>query len=289
MILDIRNVVRHFGSTLALDGVDLVIERPQIVGLIGRNGAGKTTLLKLIPCLLRCESGSLQVFGQDPWRNQEQVLARMGYLGQDDLPPGTLKAQDLLDCAAGVYPGWDAAMAHRLLERFAIDPRRRLATLSGGQRRAVFLILAVAHRPELLVLDEPAAGLDPVARRELLEAVVDLLAEAGSTVILSSHQFHDIERLAERVVLLHQGRVLADTSLEELRSACRVEVSAQLPNAVLPAQSMVASRQVDGRHRLTVRLPAEEVRQRLQGAGVSANVASITLEDLFIDWTGGAQ
>ena len=287
-VLELRGIHRGFGKVQALRGADLVIDRPQVVGLIGRNGAGKSTLLKMIPCLLRAGSGTVRVFGEDPWLDQERILDRIGWLGQDDFTYGAMQGRDLLEAAAAIHRTWDAALVERLLRRFDLDPRRRLSTLSGGQRRAVALILAIGHRPELLVLDEPAAGLDPVVRRELLEAVVELLAEVGSTVILSSHQFADLERLAERVVILHQGRTLHDSSLEALRQASRVETEQPLPAGVLPNELIVASTVVGGRPRCTVRLDADAVRQRLAAAAITAQVVALPLEELFIAWTGGA-
>jgi len=138
------------------------------------------------------------------------VKKDIGYLSENETLPATVRVKDMTDLCASIYPTWDASMATDLMGRFALEPRRRLGALSKGQKRQVGLLCAVCHKPKLLVLDEPAGGLDSVARREFLEVVISLLADAGSTVIFSSHILSDLDRVAQRLVVLHQGLILLE-------------------------------------------------------------------------------
>jgi ABC-type multidrug transport system ATPase subunit len=299
-IVSFRGVSRAFGKSWALRGVDLEIEEGTAFGLVGRNGAGKTTLLRMIPALLHATEGEVRVFGMDPWDHQDEVKAQIGYLSESDDYPPRVKARDLLDLCADIYPRWDAAMAARLLEAFELDPGERMGALSTGQQRQVGLICALCHRPRLLVLDEPGGSLDPVVRREFLEMVVDLLLKAGSTVIFSSHQFADLERIASRVAILHRGEIIADRALDAYRrDCCRILVcgpaSETMTNEVkderlpsLPGCVRVR-RRADG-IALTFIVNEAAARERLVarfGPGIEMEARAIGLEELFIDWTRG--
>ncbi len=295
-ILEFHNVYRNYGSTEALRGVNLTIDAPGVYALIGRNGAGKSTLLRMIPCLLHPDRGSVRVFGVDPWLHQEEVKGRMGYLSENDAYPSHLKVRDLLDVNAECRPTWDGAMARTLLARFEIDTGRRLSALSKGQLRLVGLLCAVCHRPELLVMDEPASGLDAVVHREFLQVVIELLASAGGTVLLSTHFFADVERLAEHVIILHKGQVLARDSVENFKAhtsriACRAEGAeavAATCNALAALPECVRAAHADGGVTATLRLAPEEARERTRQLGLAVEQAvPVTLEDLFVEWTGG--
>ena len=172
-IVEFENVTRVYPKgVVALDGVTLTIPEGSIYGLIGRNGAGKTTLLRMIPALLHATEGVVRVFGKDPWEEQDEVKRDLGYLSEDDVLPGLGRIGDIIDLCAGLYPNWDGGMADNFLAHFALTRNTRIRTLSKGQKRQVGLICAVSHRPKLLVLDEPAGGLDPAARCEFLEVVI---------------------------------------------------------------------------------------------------------------------
>jgi ABC-2 type transport system ATP-binding protein len=293
-IISFREVKRTFGRIEALRGVTLEVPAGCVYGLVGRNGAGKSTLLRMVPALLHPTAGEVRVFGRDPWQD-EGVRRDLGYLSDSDEHPPLLRVRDLLELFAGLYDRWDDALVRRLLERFAIDPGRRLAALSKGQRRQVGLLCAVGHHPRLLVLDEPAGGLDPVARRGLLEVVLDVLASEGATVLFSSHPLSDVERIATRVGILHRGRLIADQPLDELKAGtCRVELSAEgIDRAGLAARLpaiRVASE--DGRHRLTLLCGPQRVEEVI-AAGLGAgtpfevlDVQPVNLEEVFLDWTG---
>lgn len=287
-IVTLQGVERRFGRTRALDGVDLLIDTPQVVGLVGRNGAGKSTLLRLLPPLLPASAGQVRVFDRDPWTDEEAIRTRLGYVSDQDRFPPYLRADDIFDLCQDCYPSWDPALVERFTSRFALDRRRRLSQLSKGQQRQIALLAGIGHRPELLILDEPAGGLDPVARRELLQVLVELLAEAGSTVLFASHQFGDVNRLAERLVIVHQGRILRDGDLHGLLGGyCRALVPTTSRPPAVP-WCLGDNRRIDGLE-LLLECPMSEAVERLQGVDAAIEVLTIEpigLEDLFIALTG---
>ncbi|MBA3707948.1 MAG: ABC transporter ATP-binding protein [Planctomycetes bacterium] len=289
-ILELDRVTRRYRRTEALNQVSLRIDQPQVVGLLGRNGAGKSTLLRLIPPLIGADSGTVRVFGNDPWSHQEANKLRLGYLADTDIHPPGLRAQDLFDLCASVYPTWDPALVDRFADRFEVQRRKPLGQLSKGQQRQVGLLCAVGHRPELLVLDEPAGGLDPVARRDFLSVVIEVLADSGGTVLFASHLFADIERLAERIVILDRGRVILDDPLDAVRSqSCRVEVSGD--DALLARlrawTPCVHAASASGRITASLRLAPDDARTRLASElGATVDEAqAVGLEDFFIALT----
>jgi ABC-2 type transport system ATP-binding protein len=186
---------------------------------VGSNGAGKTTLLKHLLGLLRATSGTVRVFGLDPVRDPVGVLRRVGYLSEERDLPDWMRIDELLRYTQAYHPTWDAAYARELLETFALDPAKKIKDLSKGMRAQAGLIAAVAHRPELLILDEPSSGLDVVVRRDILDAIVRTVADDGRTVIFSSHLLDEVERMSDHVTLMNQGRVALSGVLDDVRGA----------------------------------------------------------------------
>src|SRR5438309_3522237 len=195
--------------------------RGAVYGLVGANGAGKTTLIKHILGLLRAESGSVRVFGLDPVADPVAVLSRIGYLSEENDLPGWMRVDELLRYTRAFYPAWDTAYAEKLREQFGLDPHARLKTLSKGQQAKAGLLAAQAHRPKLLLLDEPSSGLDPIVRRDILEAVIRTVADEGRTVLFSSHLLEEIERVSDQIAMLHQGRVVLCGPLDEVKAQHR--------------------------------------------------------------------
>jgi ABC-2 type transport system ATP-binding protein len=181
------------------------------------NGAGKTTLIKHVLGLLKAATGSVRVFGMDPAKKPADVLVRIGYLSEEPDLPGWIRVGELFRYTRAFYPNWDPAYAEELRKSFALDPVAKLKHLSKGQRARVGLVLALAHRPELLVLDEPSSGLDPIVRRDILSAIIRTIAEEGRTVLFSSHLLHEVERVADRVALIDGGRVVFSGGLDRIK------------------------------------------------------------------------
>jgi ABC-2 type transport system ATP-binding protein len=218
-IVDINDLSRSFGGRTALDGVALRVAAGQIHGLVGSNGAGKTTLLKHLLGLLRATTGSVRVFGLDPVRDPVGVLGRIGYLSEERELPEWMSVNELLRYTQAFHPTWDASYARELLDTFALDPAKKIKDLSKGMRAQAGLIAAVAHRPELLILDEPSSGLDAVVRRDILDAIVRTVADDGRTVIFSSHLLDEVQRMSDHVTLIHHGRVKLSGAIDDVRSA----------------------------------------------------------------------
>lgn len=276
-----------------LHGVSFGLEGGEVVGLLGRNGAGKTTLIRIAMGMLETQRGSVSVFGLDPREEPIEVKRRVGYVSEDQILPPFLGVREVVDLHRELFPTWDDEMAGSLAARFDLPPRARIANLSKGQARQVALLCAVSHRPELLLLDEPAGGLDPAARREFLETSIELLNEAGSTILFSSHYMTDVERMARRVVLIHEGNVLVDRALDDLReNHCVALVPREAGasrEALLALEGCLGVRErTDALHAVFALDPGrscELIERELNVTG--ANCRNVGLEEMFIELVGG--
>jgi ABC-2 type transport system ATP-binding protein len=187
----------------------------EVVGLVGPNGAGKTTLLEALAGLRPIDDGSLSVFGLNPWDDPVGVRLSLGFMS-DDLPLFAMRIDRLLRMLSGYYETWDAELVEMLLDRFELSPARKVWELSRGEGTRIRLITAMAFRPKLLVFDEPAAGLDLAGRRSLLESVLDVVRDPQRSVVFSSHALHDVERIADRLLVLNRGNVVRDGATDAL-------------------------------------------------------------------------
>jgi len=221
-VIAVSGLTRRFGAKTALDAVDLTIARGGVYGLVGANGAGKTTLIKHILGLLRAESGSVRVFGRDPVEDPVGVLSRIGYLSEENDLPGWMRVEELIRYSKAFYPAWDDAYAEELRKTFGLDPAAKIKSLSKGQKARAGLVIALAYRPELLLLDEPSSGLDPIVRRDILGAVIRTIADEGRTVLFSSHLLDEVEQVADHVTMIKAGRILVSAPLGEIKESHRV-------------------------------------------------------------------
>jgi ABC-2 type transport system ATP-binding protein len=221
-VVSVSELSRRFGEKVALDNVSIYVPKGTVFGLIGENGAGKTTLIKHILGLLAAESGTVRVFGSDPTSDPVRVLGRIGYLSEQPDVPGWMQVQELIRYMKAFYPKWDSEYATTLLKEFGLNPAQRISTLSKGQTAKASLLVAQAHRPELLLLDEPSSGLDPMVRRDILEAVIRTVADEGRTVFFSSHFLDEIERVSDHIAMLHEGKLILCGSLDDLKGRHRV-------------------------------------------------------------------
>ena len=210
-----------YGRRPALAGVSLAVPEGAVYALLGRNGSGKSTLVRALLGLARPQAGEARLFGEDVWRNRARAMARVGVVPETpDLPPAMTAAQASAFCGR-LARSWDAAGVAARLARSQVDPALPVARLSRGQQTQVALALALGGRPGLLVLDDPTLGLDPVARQDLYRELLDELAERGTTLFIATHDLAGIEGLADRVGILHQGRLLLDESMEALKARFR--------------------------------------------------------------------
>jgi ABC-2 type transport system ATP-binding protein len=215
--ISIHNVVKKFGGKTVLAGVDLEIPAGAIVGLLGTNGSGKTTLLKCAVGLLRPQSGECALLGEPSWDLSASVKARLGYVPQVISLYPWMKVGDLVRFTASFYSNWNDSLAMRLLGEWELPVGDRVGNLSVGQLQKLAILTAMAHEPELLILDEPAASLDPMARRQFLQMIIDLAEPKKRTVLFSTHITSDLERVAEYVAVMKQGRIAYFGLLEELK------------------------------------------------------------------------
>jgi ABC-2 type transport system ATP-binding protein len=222
-VVQVSNLSRRFGPKTALDGVTLSLPQGVVYGLVGANGAGKTTLIRHLLGLLRAETGTVRVFGLDPVAEPVPVLSRVGYLSEENDLPGWMNVGQLMRYTRAFYPAWDHDYAEDLRRGFGLDPAARVGSLSRGQKARAGLLVALAHRPELLVLDEPSSGLDPIVRRDILGAVLRTIAHQGRTVLFSSHLLDEVEEVADHVIMISEGRILLDAPLAEIRETHRVD------------------------------------------------------------------
>jgi len=275
-VLELAGVKRSYERGIdVLNGVDLTLDRGEVVSLVGRNGAGKTTLIKVLMGLLRPQGGTVRVFDLDPWEEPIAVKRRIGYVSEEQTLPEYLPVSEVLGLHKELFPTWDASLAGEFLDRFQLMPGARIGALSKGQARQVMFLCAIAHRPELLVLDEPAGGLDPVARRDFLEAAITRLNRDGTTILFSSHHMTDVERLAGRIVFIHEGRKILDRDLDALREGYSL--------AILPQETpLEEARRLPGC--VATRRRPDGVHVVLEG---DRSGHALSLEDLFIELVEG--
>jgi ABC-2 type transport system ATP-binding protein len=229
---------KRYGRRWALRDCTLEIPDGSVVGLVGPNGAGKSTLLHLTVGLLEPTEGSLDVLGGRPGADPAQ-LAKVGFVAQDAPVYGWLSVADHLRLGAHMNPGWDTAMASERISRLGLDLAQRAGKLSGGQRSQLALTLALGKQPKLLVLDEPVASLDPLARRTFLADVMELVADRQPTIILSSHLLSDIERVCDHLIVMAEGRVQLAGSVEQLLSGHKLLTGPRRDMGSMPNDQVV--------------------------------------------------
>ena len=252
-VLEARGLGKRYGRRWALRDCTLSVPAGRVVGLVGPNGAGKTTLLSLAVGLLAASAGTLEVLGSQPAAGVEQ-LGRVGFVAQETPVYASLSVADHLRLGAWMNPGWDAGMARARVEQLRLDPSQRAGKLSGGQRAQLALTLALAKRPELLILDEPVASLDPLARREFLQHLMEAVAEHELSVLLSSHLVADLERVCDHLVVLVASRVQIAGDVDTLlASHHRLTGPRRDPKSLPRDQEVIEASHTDRQSTLLVR------------------------------------
>jgi ABC-2 type transport system ATP-binding protein len=252
-ILQASGLGKRYGRRWALRDCTLSIPAGRVVGLVGPNGAGKTTLLHLAVGLLQPTAGGIEVLGGRPAESPAQ-LGRVGFVAQDTPTYATLSVADHLRLGGWLNPAWDREQAERRIERLGLDPAQRAGKLSGGQRAQLALTLAIAKRPELLILDEPVASLDPRARRDFLRGLMEVVAEHGMSVVLSSHLVADLERVCDYLVVLVNSRVQLAGEIDQLLGSHHRMVGPRRdPNSLPANQEVIEAIHADRQSTLIVR------------------------------------
>jgi len=218
-VLGLSSLTKKFGSLLVLDGLTLSVRRGEVFGFLGRNGAGKSTAIRMVMGITQSDAGAIEVFGQPLHTNLIGTRQRIGYVAQDQNMYPWMTPKTISRFVRGFYPQWDETRYQHLLSDFDLPPKRRIGTFSGGMKAKLALTLALATRPELLILDEPTAGMDPVARREFLDLVREQTAKDGATTFFSTHLIDEIEAIADRIGIVEAGRTVYEGELDPLRNS----------------------------------------------------------------------
>ena len=283
--LRVEQLSLAYGDKPVLRGLDWRIAPGQVVGLLGRNGAGKTTLLEAVLGLRAPDAGQAWLYGQPSQRPDDATRARIGYVPQQSNLFEWMTPEQLLSYFRSFYPRWNEAKVEDLLTRWAIDLQQPISRLSVGQQQRLSIIRALAHEPELLVLDEPVASLDPVGRRDFLQELVEQVSERGTSIVFSTHILSDLERVAVDVAFLTQGQLTLQAPLDALLDGTRrVRGASSTLTAWLQAQALPVLSQTTldgGRLQVLTRLPPEA--DETLPAGLSSE--SLNLEELFTEFT----
>lgn len=295
-VVALRGIEKSYGPVPVLRGVDLELGRGEVYAFLGRNGAGKSTTLRIVMGITRPDAGTLQLFGETVAPGDTRQRKRIGYVAQEQHFYDWMTPEALGNFVGAFYPTWRPSEYARLLRALDV-PQRKVRALSGGTKVKLALALALAHDPELLIFDEPTAGLDPVARREFVEIVRDLAATGRRTLLFSSHLIDEVERISHRVGILEQGQVRYQGSLEELRERARLLILPALAGALAELKQLLAQLelQVLAQHqeadRLELTLWAVEpgklaaLAERLP----AARLTLLSLEDVFVALVRGGQ
>jgi ABC-2 type transport system ATP-binding protein len=274
-VVQAERLSKRYGRREALSDCTIAIPPGRVVGLVGPNGAGKTTLLHMAVGLLEPTAGRIEVLGGQPASGPEQ-LARVGFVAQDAPTYAGLSVADHLRFGAHTNPGWDQQLADDRITKLGLDPSQKAGKLSGGQRAQLALTLALAKRPELLILDEPVSSLDPLARREFLQGLMAHVADHGAGVILSSHLVSDLERVCDYLIVLIDSRVRVAGEVDELLARHHRVTGARRDLAALPADADVIEESHTDRQSTLI------VRTTTPIDGVLFAVEQLTLEDLVL-------
>ncbi len=287
----VQGLAKRFGKQEVLHDLSLSIGRGSAFGFLGPNGAGKTTTLKLLMGLLRREAGSVSVLGVDPAIDDFTVKRRVGYVPEQQFIYRWMRVSDAIRFCKPLYPTWSDSRCDELLKLFALDPGKKVKALSKGNVVKLALLLAMAHEPELLILDEPMAGLDPLVREDLLDGVLRTLCDRERTLIFSSHTMADVQRMADRIGIIDEGTLLYDGPTDALLNGTK-RIRAVLSNgstAGPPPDGTIWHRVADREWLITVRdFSKEKVSQLLAGGAVShVDVLDLNLEEIFKDYIRG--
>jgi ABC-2 type transport system ATP-binding protein len=276
---------KSFGPRDVLRELSFEIRPGEVIGVLGKNGAGKTTLLELMLGYATPSSGSVRLFGQESQSLSGDIKRRVGFVPQQDELLNHLTAAEQLRVIAAFYPRWDHELISRLCQAWGVDLQARIKGMSVGERQKLSILLAFGHRPELLILDEPVASLDPMARRQFLEQLVEQSTDAQRSIVFSTHIVSDIERLATRVWILKEGQLAWEGELESLKeSISRLHVSGDSGTANLPFPGLINSRRQGNTLIAVVRDWTPAIHQSFEERhSVAVAVETLGLEEIFLE------
>ena len=287
-IVEVRELSRRFGHQMALDHISLDVRQGYVYGLVGANGAGKTTLMRHLLGLLKAEQGTVRVFGLNPVTHPVSVLQRIGYLSEEREMPEWMRIDELMRYTAAFHSHWDNLYACELLSTFRLPGSKKIRELSKGMRAQVGLVAAVAHRPDLLLLDEPSTGLDAVVRKDILNAIVRTVADDGRTAIFSSHLLDEVELMSDYVFMFDGGQLIVQGSLDDVKAEHQqATVRFSTPYETLQFKGLLSAQPCMGSWNVVCHGKYEQVLQQLSAMGGEVTQCrSASLQEIFVARAG---
>lgn len=285
--IEMQAVYKSFRATDVLRGVTLQVERGRTFAFLGRNASGKTTTIRMLLGLLKRDDGAIRILGLDPQREPIELRRRIGYLAEDQTMYGWMRVEEIVRFVAPFYPTWDHDLALKYLRDFELPMRTRIKHLSKGQNVRLGLVLALAHRPELVILDDPALGLDPIMRKQFNRDLITHLQGEGRTVFYSSHLLYEVEPVADEVAILDQGRILRQAETEALRRDVKQIVLKSEAFAAVRHQLQILDERIDGDAVGATIDRAERAIERLRQDGIEHRVVDLNLDEIFEAYVAG--
>lgn len=288
-VIEIDDVRKNFRDKSVLQGLNLSIKKGQTFAFLGRNGAGKTTTIKMLMGLLKPDSGSLSVLGSNPVTNPLRVRSSVGYLAEDQTMFGWMSVEQIICFMAPFYETWDHELAQTYVTQFELPLKSKVKHLSKGQSVRLGLLLALAHKPELVILDDPALGLDPIMRRDFNRDLVTHMQAEGRTVLYSSHLLYEVEPVADIVAILHKGKIVRQAATEDLRHQVkRITTTTENFSRVASRLNILDGRIIAGEVVLAVD-DAPEAIEMLGQEGIGHGVVDLNLDEIFEAFVAGQQ
>lgn len=288
-MIEVRNVMKEFDGFRALDDMSMTVQTGSVYGLVGPNGAGKSTIIRHLTGIYRQDAGEIKIDGAPVFENPE-VKSRIAYIPDDIFYYANASIREMMDFYRSIYPHFDAERFKKLADVFGLDPKRQMRRLSKGMQKQAAFWIAVSLRPEILILDEPVDGLDPVMRRQIWSIIMADVAENGTTVLVSSHNLRELEDVCDSVGIMNKGKIMIERSLNELQENI-VKIQLALPDGEsLPEGLDILHKSSTGRlQSLIMHGTQEELTEKLQSAHpLFIDAVPLTLEEIFIYELGGA-
>lgn len=283
-LIELNNVSKNFENLEVLRGLSLHIQKGQAYGFLGRNSAGKTTAIKIIMGMLAPTNGDVKLLGHNPWKISNQLKQKVGYISQSSIIPGWLSVQELLLFSSRMYPDWNFKLVDKLVQQFQLSKTRKVDKLSGGMQKLLALIIAIGKDPEILILDEPFTGLDPISRRDLLDNMIELFLLENKTLFFSSHIISDVEKIISRVGILKFGKLFLEMDMDDLKQSIKqvqLEFTGEAPDKI-DMNNVITQKRVNNIITMIVKeLNKDMISDLKKSYNAQVTILDLNLEDIF--------